>query len=82
MREGITTLPTEVIEELMSYMSYGDISALARTSKRLWQVAGPRSRAFIPLLTSERMRRCIQCLAGDPQRATQILEMHLPSLMP
>jgi len=82
MPESITTLPTEVIEEIMSYSSYNDISALARSSTRLWQVAAPRVRSVTPLFTGERMRRCIQCLAGDPQRATQILEVHLPKLMP
>ena len=82
MRESITTLPTEVIEEIMSYSSYSDISALARTSTRLWQVAAPRVRSVVPLLTGERVRRCIQCLVDDPQRAAQILEVHLPKLMP
>jgi hypothetical protein len=82
MRENITTLPTEVIEEIMSYISYSDISALAQTSKRFFQVAAPRLRSVIPLLTGERMRRCIQCLANDPQRATQILEIHLPKVIP
>jgi hypothetical protein len=82
MRESFTTLPTEVIEEIMSYSSYSDISALARTSTRLWQAAAPRVRSVIPLLTSERMGRCIQYLADDPQRATRILEVHLLKLVP
>ena len=82
MREGITTLPTEVIEEIMSYISYHDISALAETSKRLWLVATPRLQSVVPLLTSRRMRTCIQHLADNPQRAIQILEIHLPKLIP
>lgn len=82
MLESIITLPTEVIEEIMSYSSYSDIFALAQTSRRLSQVASPRLRSFIPLLTGESMRRCIQRLANDPQRATQIIEIHLPKLMP
>ena len=66
----------------MSYSSYSDIAALAQTSRRLSRVAAPRLRSFIPLLTGERMRRCIQRLADDPQRATQIIELHLPRLVP
>lgn len=82
MRESITTLPTEIIEEIISYIPNNDIAALAQTSKRLWQVASPRLYSVIPLLTSERMRRYIQRLADDPQKATLPLEIHLPQLMP
>ena len=82
MLESITTLPTEVIEEILSYSSYSEISALALTCRRLWQIAAPRVRSVIPLLTGETMRRRIQRLADDPQRATQIIEIHLPKLMP
>ena len=82
MRESITTLPTEIIEEIISYIPYNDIAALAQTSKRLWQVASPRLCSTVPLLSSERMRRYIQRLADDRQRATQTLEIHLPQLMP
>lgn len=81
MRESLNTLPTEVIEEIMSYISYGDISTLAQTSKRLWQVAAPRLPTVIPLLTPERMRNCIQRLAEDPQRAAPILEIHIRKLI-
>jgi hypothetical protein len=82
MRENITTLPTEVIYEIVSYFSYNDIAALAQTSKRLWQVAGSRLHSVIPLLAPEKIRRYIQYLADNPQRATQTLEIHLPKLMP
>ena len=82
MRESITTLPTEVIEEIISYISYNDITSLAQTSKRLWQVASPRLLSVIPLFASEKIRRYIQRLADDPQRATQTLEIHLPQLLP
>jgi len=82
MRESITTLPTEIIEEILSYLSHNDVSALTQTSKRLWQVAAPRLRSGIPLLTGERARACVQRLAEDPHRAAQILEIHLPRLMP
>ena len=82
MQESITTLPTEVIEEIISYISYNDITALAQTSKRLWQVASPRLRSIIPLLASEKIRRYIQRLADDPQRAIQAREIHLPQLLP
>jgi F-box domain len=81
MQETITTLPTEVIEEFMSYMAYSDIAALARTSKRLYLVAAPRLRGVIPLLTAERMRVCIQSLATNPQKAAEILEIHISKLM-
>jgi hypothetical protein len=82
MCEGITTLPTEIIEEIISYTSYSDIAALAQTCQRLYQVVGPRRvRSVIPLLTAKRMRRCIQRLAGDPQRASLILEIHITKLM-
>jgi F-box domain len=81
MRENITTLPTEVTEEITSYMSYSDIAALARTSKRLCLVAASKLRGFIPPLTAQRMRMCIQHLASDSQRAAEILEIHLPKLM-
>ncbi len=82
MRESITTLPTEIIEEIMSYISYSDINALAQTSKRLCQVASPRLHSVIPLLASQKIRKYIQRLADDPQRATQTLEIHLPQLLP
>lgn len=82
MRESITTLPTEVIDEIISYISYRDINALAQTSKRLWQVASPRLHSVIPILASQKIRKYIQRLADDPQRATQTLEIHLPQLLP
>jgi hypothetical protein len=82
MRESITTLPTEIIEEIMSCITFRDIAALAQTSKRLRQVAAPRLCSFIPLLTARGIRRCIQCLAENPQRASQVLEVHLPKLVP
>jgi len=65
----------------MSYISHGDLTSLAQTSKGLWQVAAPRLRSVIPPLIGERMRACIQFLADDPQKATQILEIHLPRLV-
>lgn len=82
MREGITTLPTELLEEILSYIPYSDIYSLARTSKRLWRVAAPRIPSVVPFLTSRRIRICIQHLAEHPQRAGQILEFHLPKLIP
>jgi hypothetical protein len=82
MRESIITLPTEVLEEIISYISYDDIAALAQTSKRLWQIASPKIHSVIPLLASQRIRRYVQRLSDDPQRATHILETHLPQLMP
>jgi len=66
----------------MSYISYSDIAALAQTSKRLCHVASPRLHAVIPPLASQKIRRYIQCIADDPQRATQTREIHLPKLMP
>ena len=82
MQESITTLPTEVIEEVMSYMSRDDIASLAQVSRRLWQVSATRLRSVIPLLASKKMRICIQHLADDPQRAAQTLEIHLSELIP
>ena len=82
MREGITTLPTEVIEEILSYLSRDDISALAQVSRRFWQVSARTLRSVIPLLDSKRMRICIQHLADDPRRAAQTLEIHLWELVP
>ena len=82
MQESITTLPTEVIEEVMSYMSRNDIASLAQVSRRLWRVSATRLRSVIPPLTSKKMRICIQHLAGDPQRVAQTLEIHLSELVP
>jgi len=82
MRESIITLPTEVIEEIISYIPYNEVAPLAQTSKRLWEVASPRLFSVIPLLASEKIRRYIQRLADDPQRAAQTREIHLPQLKP
>jgi hypothetical protein len=83
LRESLTTLPTELFEEIISYISYNDVAALAHTSKRLWHVTGSRvTRSVVPLLTSEDMRRCIHLLAGDPQMASRILEFHLVGFFP
>lgn len=82
MQESITTLPTEVIEEIMSYISRNDIAALAQTSRRFWQVSATRLRSVIPLLASKKMRICIQHLADDTQRAALTLEIHLSELIP
>jgi hypothetical protein len=83
LRESLMTLPTELIEEIVSYISYSDVAALAHTSKRLWQVTGSRiTRSVVPRFSSADMRRCIHCLAGNPQMASRILEVHLVGFFP
>jgi hypothetical protein len=69
-------------EEIISYIPYSDTIALAQTSRRLRKVASPRLRLIVPLLASEKTSRCIRRLAGDTQRAFQILEIHLPKPIP
>jgi hypothetical protein len=83
LRENLTTLPTELIEEIVSYISYSDVAALAHTSKRLWQVTGARvTPSVVPRLSSKDMRRCIHCLPDNPQSASRILEFHLAGFFP
>lgn len=71
------SLPVELQEEILDYLSREDIVSLVPTCRNLSLVARARLRTIIPELDSSAFTRCIRVLKADSERAAEILEINI-----
>jgi F-box-like len=74
---AMLSLPVELQEQILDYLSRQDILSLAQTCKSLDFVASIRLRAIIPELDSATFTRCVRVLMENPARAAEILEFNI-----
>ncbi|SRR5258706_3451743 len=71
------SLPVELQEQILDYLSRQDLLSLAQICKSVGFVASARLRSIVPNLDSASFMRCIRVLMADSARAAEILELNI-----